>query len=175
MELVGYLDQPPKVPIVINWSDEQQVYLVQPLIVKPPEITLPRSDTSAAIKREHERSLGRYLEPVELGEGLSNAYGLSEFSVIPGNYEGHPPYLVGVYRMRTPLMLPLNTPALYERTAWVLEQLGPKIGTGWCRIVPEQLLIKAPPTSPENQIIASFAADVQHYLFGCAAAFQPAA
>jgi hypothetical protein len=169
-ELVGSLHHSSvTVPLVVNWSDAQQRYEVSPLIGSPPEIAVPHRGGSTTTA-EDERALRRYLDPVRVGASMFG-YGVSAFSLTASN-NGGSPYLAGVYRLNIPSQAwHAQSSRLYERAAWAVQQTVSQIGSGWCHVLPNRLLIRATGDAEETRIVGAFAKHLQAFLYGCASAF----
>jgi hypothetical protein len=153
-ELVGFLSQSSvHVPIIVYWRDERHEYQLSPLVMTPPELSVP-SDPSPTIRRERERALRAYLEPVPIAVGLPRGYGFSDFSVTSGSYED-PPRAAGLYRVRTAREpWKPGTHRLFERTAWSLQQIGTAILSDSCRLRPARRSVDVTRRPSEHSLLA---------------------
>ena len=166
-ELVSSITQASlHVPIVIYWRDEKDQYQLSPLIMAPPDVSVP-NDPSPTLERERERTIRPYLEPIVVIKGLQPGYGFADFFVRSGSYE-NPPRVVGLYRIGTAgHARSQGTRRLYERTAWSLQQIGTEVLSDACRIRSERRVVNAKPGLTEHRIIESLVDHWQNSVETC--------
>ncbi|HXM86999.1 MAG TPA: hypothetical protein VN889_05145 [Solirubrobacteraceae bacterium] len=177
-ELIGSLDGAwdLKVPIIIDWNDAEQTYQALPLITEHPwEILEPINNLSRAEVSALGGQLQSYAQAVDVGTRSPLGYGVSDYTIVKGA-SNHPPYLFGVYRVRSnSTFLRQVGPELFQSVVLRLEEAHSLIRGGWCSILRKHSLIKAAPgtnslTSGERAI-SSVESRFQRYFQSCTAAF----